>query len=119
MKKILILAGMIALFTASVPKPITWVAIGDSITYLNEHTDETGNRVSKGYLTRVVAQLPGIQYINQGHNGWTAVRIATEIEQLGITKADIYTVFLGTNDWWGSKTLGTISDYENDRRSLR
>ena len=22
----------------------TWVAIGDSITYLNDHTDETGKR---------------------------------------------------------------------------
>ena len=114
MRKKLLLAGIIALFTAFVPRPITWVAIGDSITYLNEHADETGNRVREGYLTRVVAQLPGIQYTNQGHNGWTAIRIAAEIEQLGITKADVYTVFLGTNDWWGGKTLGTINDYENN-----
>ncbi len=36
-------------------KKITWVAIDVSITYLNEHTDETGNRVTKGYMTRVDA----------------------------------------------------------------
>jgi hypothetical protein len=34
-------------------KPVSWVAIGDSITYLNDHLDETGNRVTKGYMTRV------------------------------------------------------------------
>ncbi|RZK46852.1 MAG: SGNH/GDSL hydrolase family protein, partial [Pedobacter sp.] len=27
-------------------KPKTWVAIGDSITYLNDHQDETGNRIT-------------------------------------------------------------------------
>jgi hypothetical protein len=36
-------------------KEIIWVAIGDSITYLNNHLDETGHRVTKGYLSRVVA----------------------------------------------------------------
>jgi lysophospholipase L1-like esterase len=91
----------------------TWVAIGDSITYLNEHKDETGNRVKKGYLTRVTEQLPEISYVNKGYNGWTAVRIAEEIESLQLTPADIYTVFLGTNDWWHGKSLGTMNDYKN------
>ncbi|MDB5210631.1 MAG: lipolytic protein family, partial [Sediminibacterium sp.] len=91
---------------------ITWVAIGDSITYLNEHKSETGDRITKGYMTRVVEKLPNIRYINQGHNGWTAVRIATEIENLGLVKADVYSIFLGTNDWWGSKPLGKFEDYE-------
>lgn len=95
-------------------KEITWVAIGDSITYLNEHKNETGDRVTKGYMTRVVEQLPNIHYINQGHNGWTAVRIATEIENLGLVKADVYSIFLGTNDWWGGKALGKFEDYENN-----
>ena len=31
---------------------IKWCAIGDSFTYLNDHLDETDNRVKKGYLTR-------------------------------------------------------------------
>lgn len=95
-------------------KEITWVAIGDSITYLNNHLDETGNRVSKGYLTRVKDQLPYINYINQGHNGWTTKGIATNIEKLGLVAADIYTVFLGTNDWWSGLPLGTLNDYQED-----
>lgn len=95
-------------------KEITWVAIGDSITYLNNHLDETGNRVSRGYLTRVKDQLPYINYINQGHNGWTAKGIATNIEKLGLVPADIYTVFLGTNDWWSGLPLGTLKNYKED-----
>jgi len=95
-------------------KEITWVAIGDSITYLNDHLDETGNRVTKGYLSRVVAELPNVHYINQGHNGWKSTDIANKIEQLGLVKADVYTVFLGTNDWWHGQPLGTIDDYKNN-----
>ena len=96
------------------PKPITWVALGDSITYLNDHQNETGNRITKGYMTLVTEKLKNIQYINKGYNGWTATKIATDIEKLGIQKADIYTVFLGTNDWWGAKPLGTFDDYKNN-----
>ncbi len=114
MKKIVLLLTLIALQFAFKPKEITWVAIGDSITYLNEHPDETGNRITKGYMTRVTEKLPNIHYTNQGHNGWTAIRIATEIDKLGLTKADVYSVFLGTNDWWGSKPLGTFNDYEQN-----
>ena len=114
MKKIFLLVLLIAIQFSFTPKEISWVAIGDSITYLNEHQNETGNRITKGYMTRVVEQLPNIHYINQGHNGWTAIRIATEIDKLGITKADVYTIFLGTNDWWGGKPLGSFSDYENN-----
>lgn len=93
---------------------ISWTAIGDSITYLNDHRDETGNRVTSGYMSRVVSKLPDIRFINQGHNGWTTVGIAREIEHLGLTKSDLYTVFLGTNDWWQGLPLGTLSDYKNN-----
>lgn len=96
-------------------KNITWIAIGDSITYLNDHPDETGNRVNKGYLTRVAEKLPGVRYVNQGHNGWTSGGIAAEIENLGLSKADIYTVFLGTNDWWSGRRIGAIEDYTLNR----
>lgn len=96
------------------PKKITWVAIGDSITYLNEHTDETGDRITKGYLTRVTEKLPYVHYINQGHNGWTSGDIAKDIEKLGLVKAELYTIFLGTNDWWAGRPLGNFSDYENN-----
>ncbi len=90
------------------------MAIGDSITYLNDHLDETGNRVTKGYMTRVAEKLPQLHYINQGHNGWTSGGIAENIDKLGIAKADIYSVFLGTNDWWQGRPLGTFADYKNN-----
>ncbi|MDP4265436.1 MAG: SGNH/GDSL hydrolase family protein [Bacteroidota bacterium] len=108
---ILLLACHLAAFT---PRTITWTAIGDSITYLNDHIDETGNRITSGYLAKVAANHPNIKYINQGHNGWTTVGIAKEIENLGLTKTDIYTVFLGTNDWWSGLPLGSINDYINN-----
>lgn len=111
MKQCLLLCIAVLTLNAFTPKKITWVAIGDSITYLNDHPDETGNRVSKGYMTRVVEQLPSVQYINQGHNGWTSGGVADKIDDLGIVKADVYSVFLGTNDWWQGRPVGTIEDY--------
>ncbi|MDR2038531.1 MAG: SGNH/GDSL hydrolase family protein [Bacteroidales bacterium] len=90
---------------------IKWVALGNSITYLNDHPSETGNRVEKGYMTRVVEQLPDITYVNKGFNGWTSGGIAEKINDLGLEKADVYTVFLGTNDWWSGRQVGTIVDY--------
>src|SRR5690606_3292619 len=59
----------------------------------------------------ITEQFPQIDYINQGHNGWTAIGIAEKIESLGLIKADVYTVFLGTNDWWAGKPVGTLNDY--------
>lgn len=114
MRKLVILSALVILVTSFKQKEMTWVAIGDSITYLNNHLNETGNRVTKGYMTRVVEQLPNIHYINQGHNGWTAGGIANAIEKLGLVKADIYSVFLGTNDWWAGRPLGTFTDYQNN-----
>ncbi len=114
MKKLLLSISIVLLLTSFKQKQIIWVAVGDSITYLNDHPDETGNRVTKGYMTRVVEQLPGIQYINQGHNGWTSGGIADQFENLGIVKADVYSVFLGTNDWWQGRQIGKFSDYQNN-----
>lgn len=105
--------GLIVL-TSFTPKKITWVAIGDSITYLNEHPDETGNRITKGYMTRVTEKLPAVEYTNQGHNGWTSGGIAKEIENLTLQKADVYSIFLGTNDWWSGRPIGTLADYQNN-----
>ena len=114
MKKTFAVLFFFLLFASFAKREITWVAIGDSITYLNEHKNETGDRITKGYMTRVVEKLSHIRYINQGHNGWTSGRIAEEIEKLGLIKADIYSVFLGTNDWWRGRPLGTLSDYRNN-----
>jgi hypothetical protein len=63
------------------------VAIGDSITYLNDHANETGNRISKGYMTMVKEKLPNIQYINQGHNAGPRVALQIKIEELGLVKS--------------------------------
>ena len=114
MKKLLVTLVVFFLFASFSSKEISWVAIGDSITYLNDHTNETGNRVTKGYLTRVVEKLPNIHYINQGHNGWTSGGIADNIEKLAIIKADVYSIFLGTNDWWQGRPLGTLKEYESN-----
>jgi len=92
----------------------TWLALGDSITYLNDHPDETGYRISKGYMTLVTEKRPDLRYVNKGYNGWTAVRIAEQIDKLGLEKADYYTVFLGTNDWWAGLPLGSTADYRNN-----
>jgi lysophospholipase L1-like esterase len=114
MKKISLIIALIILHSGFKPKPIKWVAPGDSITYLNDHQNETGNRITKGYMTMAVEQLPGLTYVNKGFNGWTATRVAAEIEKLDIPSADLYTILLGTNDWWGSKPLGTMDDYTNN-----
>lgn len=114
MKKWIGLVAVFLLFVSFGKKPLTWVAIGDSITYLNDHPNETGNRITKGYMTRVTGQLPNIHYINQGHNGWTSGNIAEGLEKIGLVKADIYTVFLGTNDWWHDRNLGRFTDYRNN-----
>jgi lysophospholipase L1-like esterase len=116
MKKIfsIILIALVCLVSAFTHKNIKWVAIGDSITYLNEHINETGNRITKGYMTRVVEKLPYISYVNKGYNGWTSGGIAASIEKLGIEKADVYSVFLGTNDWWQGRPLGNLANYQNN-----
>ena len=113
MKKIIFLIAVIFVIASCSPKKLTWIAIGDSITYLNEHTNETGNKITKGYMTRVVEKLPNIKYFNQGHNGWTSGDIADKIDSIGLEKADVYSVFLGTNDWWHGRKLGSLSDYQN------
>jgi lysophospholipase L1-like esterase len=114
MKKISILFTLVVIGSAFSQKEITWVAIGDSITYLNEHTNETGNRITKGYMTRVIEKLPYIKYINQGHNGWTSGSIAENIEKIAIPPADVYSILLGTNDWWQGRAIGNLADYKNN-----
>jgi len=110
-----LLLTLVGFLGAFAPQKQSWIAIGDSITYINENLKETDNRVTKGYMTRVVEALPHIQYTNKGYNGWTAGRIADQFDKLEIGKADIYSVFLGTNDWWGGRPLGTFADYRDNR----
>jgi lysophospholipase L1-like esterase len=115
MKKLIVLFGIFCLLTSFAPKPqLSWMAIGDSITFLDGHPDEADNRITKGYMTRVVEKLPYIHFVNHGHSGWTTATMANAIETLAIEKADIYTVFLGTNDWWSGLPVGTAGDYQNN-----
>jgi lysophospholipase L1-like esterase len=114
MKNILIVSLVAVLFLSFGPRPTTWTAIGDSITYLNDHLDETGNRVTKGYMTLLAEKMPELQIKNQGHNGWTSGGIAEKFDQLGIERSDIYSIFLGTNDWWQGRPLGTLKDYQDN-----
>lgn len=109
------------LFTAALllssfapPKDVTWMAIGDSITYMNGRPELCKNRISKGYMDDVVEKLPYIHFTNNGHSGWTAQGIAKNIDNLNMVKSDIYSVFLGTNDWWTGLPIGTFSDYQNN-----
>lgn len=113
MKRLLFLSLILISFFSFKPKEITWVAIGDSITYLNDHPNETGDRITKGYMTLITEKFPNIKYINKGYNGWTSGGIAGKIETLGISSADVYTVFLGTNDWWQGRPIGKLEDYTN------
>jgi lysophospholipase L1-like esterase len=114
MRNKFLLLALVILFTGFRQQGKTWVALGDSITYLNDHTNETGDRITKGYMTLVTEQLKDIHYVNKGFNGWTAVEIAKQIETLGLSSADIYTVFLGTNDWWAGNPIGTMADFEGN-----
>lgn len=86
-----------------------WCAIGDSFTYLDSHLDETGYRLKKGYLTRTIEKLYyPVELVNLGINGSST---ADWLDQ-SLVRADIYTVLLGTNDWFSAHTpLGTEKDY--------
>lgn len=92
-------------------KGITWTAIGDSFTFLNDHLEESENRVEKGWMTRTKELVPGLTYINKGQNYLTSVEIAYKIDDLDLKPSDVYTIFLGTNDWWLGVKPGTIDDY--------
>ena len=113
-KLLLVSISLLSICISFTKKNLEWVAIGDSITYLNDHTNETGNRITKGYMSMVNERLPHIHFTNQGHNGWTSGEIANAIEKINLQKADIYSIFLGTNDWWHGRPLGTFADYQNN-----
>lgn len=92
-------------------KQIRWCAIGDSFTYLNDHLDETGYRVTKGYLDRILEQVPELELTNIGINGST---VSDWVHQ-PIPAADLYTILLGTNDWNHQNPLGTQEDFQRRR----
>jgi len=114
MKKLILLLVILSWISSCSPKKMSWVAIGDSITYLNEHVNDAENRLTKGYMTLVTEELRNISYTNQGYSGWTSKDIVDSMDVLNLQKADIYSVFLGTNDWWQGHPIGDFSDYKNN-----
>ena len=86
---------------------IKWCAIGDDFTYLNDHLDETDNRVKKGYLTRTCEYFSNLSVINIGMNGSST----PDWVNAELPEADLYTVLLGTNDWHGGVPLGRKEDF--------
>ena len=92
-------------------KTITWCAIGDSFTYLNDHLDETGFRLHAGYLSRIRSKLADfpLELRNLGINGSTF----QDWISVPIPPADLYTVLLGTNDWHHAHPRGDRSDLQN------
>lgn len=112
MRKHLVLGLMLFMLSSfHIQKELNWMAIGDSITFLDGHPGESNNRTTKGYMERVVDKLPYIHYANHGHNGWTSSRMAGAINSINLEKATIYTIFLGTNDWWAGLPIGNMNDY--------
>ena len=90
---------------------IRWCVIGDSFTYLNDHLDETGYRVTEGYISRTCRKVSGLFPINLGKNGSATPDWLEE----KLPEADLYTVLLGTNDWHTGVPLGTQEDFEKKR----
>ena len=91
--------------------PVRWCAVGDSFTYLNDHPEETGYRVTEGYISRTCRKAGEFSVINLGKNGsatpdWLEERFP---------EADLYTVLLGTNDWHRGVPLGTQEDFDRKK----
>ncbi|MFD2147668.1 SGNH/GDSL hydrolase family protein [Mucilaginibacter antarcticus] len=113
-KLIVLLLTAVVLFAFAPQKQLKWMAIGDSITYHNNHLESTKGILTKGYMDRVVDKLPYVKFANHGYPGWTAQGIAENFDNLHLEKADVYTLFLGTNDWWVGLPIGTGDDYRDN-----
>ena len=90
---------------------VRWCAIGDSFTYLDDHLNETGHRVTKGYLSRIKDKVPELCLNNIGINGSTF----TDWIRQPIPEADLYTVLLGTNDWHQRIPMGSEDSFTGRR----
>ncbi len=90
---------------------IRWCAVGDSFTYLNDHPDETGYRLHRGYLSRILEKLPKYPLVlnNIGINGSTFQDWISR----PLPGADVYTILLGTNDWHQRFPMGSGGDLKS------
>ena len=85
MKKIITLFfALIVLSSFADHSQLKWAAIGDSITYMNDHPEASKNRISKGYMTDVTQELPYFHFSNHGYPGWTAKSMADNIDKINL-----------------------------------
>jgi len=91
----------------------TWVAIGDSFTYIDEFLEETGGHLKKGYLTETAELLPfPVDVKHLAINGGSTL----ELLDVPLVPGDFYSILLGTNDWWGRRPIGTLENAKNHEK---
>ena len=98
---------------------LTYVALGDSITYGVDGFSKVGNRVKYPYPELVEIELLLQQSVNCGISGST---IASGLNSyypmaeryVDMPDGDIVSVLGGVNDFWRNIPLGTISDTNTD-----
>lgn len=84
---------------------ITWLAVGDSITY--------GDTVNGYAYPNYIADSTAITLSKEGHSGYSMGALYNIRSQF-IASCDIATVFAGTNDFNNNIPLGTINDSTTD-----
>ena len=83
------------------PQGLTMCNIGDSFTYNNNHfyNKDDVPTYTKGYISRIIENLPFLHYYNCGRDGKRYVDWGNGGQAYELPMADIYTILLGTNDW--------------------
>jgi lysophospholipase L1-like esterase len=102
---------------------LTWVAIGDSVTWLNGHTWGSGNDgigMTKGYQDVVSEKIKFKNVISYGANGH-CLPLVNGMDSIltyrsMYEKGDIYTIMLGINHCKdiADNLLGTMDDFDNN-----
>ncbi|MCQ2742526.1 MAG: SGNH/GDSL hydrolase family protein [Bacilli bacterium] len=88
----------------------TYVAIGDSFTFIDQYLFESGGRTKKGYVQRVADLLSfEVEVKHCAVNGGSTYTFTAIEPPVG----DFYTILLGTNDWYGAAILGNEEDFKN------
>lgn len=88
----------------------TWLALGTSITWYNDHVSSA---FTKGYQTRVMERITFSSMNNQGVNGGCIAGsggLAANANSI-IVSADYVTVEHGINDWGNGRAVGTMADF--------
>lgn len=89
-----------------------WVAIGDSITWLDGNKQGVPQRPEHGYQHYLQQRIQFGECVNNGVSGKTMFDYP--YDQI-TTQGDIYSIALGINDWSDTKLtpVGTLADYKN------